>query len=356
MHLAKRCGFALVYTVPALLPVSALLGAWTGRIDLFAWLPLAVLFGLVPIADYALGRDSSNPTLEQAARLEADVGLRLLTLLALPVHLGVLAWSAWHFADTPFGALGQIGWLLAQGVVGGVLAINTAHELIHKDSRLERAFGGALLASVGYHGFKVEHLRGHHVHVATPDDASSARMGQTVWGFVPQALWRNTRRAWQLEAQRLARLGLPAWHPRNELIGWTALYLAFATAFALWLGTTGLVFFVAQGVIAAVSLEIINYIEHYGLERARLPDGRYERTTHLHSWNSDYRLSNWLLFHLQHHSDHHAVPRRRYAALRHHDDSPQLPGGYGAMFVLALVPPLWFRIVHPVLVRWRATR
>ncbi|GHA79600.1 alkane 1-monooxygenase [Cognatilysobacter bugurensis] len=354
MNLFQRCGFALVYTVPALLPLSAALGSWTGYVDLFAWLPLAVLFGLVPIADYALGRDSTNPTPAQAEQLEADAWFRGLTLLALPVHLLVLAWSAHHFAHAPFDSAGQLGWLIAQGVVGGVLAINTAHELIHKDSRLERAAGGALLASVGYHGFKVEHLRGHHVHVATPADASSARMGQSVWAFVPRALWRNTQRAWQLEAQRVARLGLPAWHPRNELVGWTALWLGLAAAFTVWLGAPGFVFFIAQGFFAAVSLEIINYIEHYGLERAQLPDGRYERTTHLHSWNSDYRLSNWLLFHLQRHSDHHASPRRRYPALRHHADSPQLPGGYGAMFVLALVPPLWFRAVHPVLARWRA--
>jgi alkane 1-monooxygenase len=278
VHLLPRCGSALAYTLPALLALSAALGAWTGRIDLFAWRPLAVLLGLVPIADYALGRDSSNPMPAQAVRLEASPGLRLPTLLALPVHLGVLAWSGRHFATTPFATTGHVGWLLAQGVVGGVLAINTAHELIHNHSRLERAAGSVLLASARYHGFKVEHLRGHRVHVATPEDASRARVGQTVSAFVPQALVRNTHRARRLEGERLAR---PA-RPRgmgNELIGRSALYLVLLTAFAWWRGTTGLVFFIVRGLAAAVSLEIINCIEHYGLERVRLPDGGYERTT-----------------------------------------------------------------------------
>ncbi|MFC0679692.1 alkane 1-monooxygenase [Lysobacter korlensis] len=352
----KRYGFTLVYLVPALVPAAAALGQWTGQLDLMAWFPLFFLLVLVPIADYAIGRDPSNPAADEAARLDREVWFRALTLLAVPVHLGLLAWSAQHFVTTPFGPAGQVGWLLAQGVVGGVLAINTAHELIHKDTRLERGAGGVLLASVGYHGFKVEHVRGHHVHVSTPLDASSARYGQSLWHFLPRAMWRNTVNAWKLEAQRLRQRGLPWWHPRNELIGWSALWLAFAVAFTVWLGPAGLVFFIVQGLAAGASLEIINYIEHYGLERAQLPGGRFERTTHLHSWNSDYRLSNMLLFQLQRHSDHHETPRRRYQCLQHHADSPQLPGGYGAMFVLALCPPLWFRIVHPVLARWREAR
>ena len=183
--------------------------------------------------------------------------------------------------------------------------------------------------------------------MSTPADASSARFGQSLWHFLPRALVRNTANAWRLEAQRLSARGLPWWHWRNELVGWTVLWVAIAAAFRAALGNEGLVFFLVQGFVAACALEIINYIEHYGLERARGIDGRYERTTHLHSWNSDYLLSNLFLFHLQRHSDHHEAPRRRYQALLHHTDSPQLPGGYAAMFVLALCPPLWFRIVDP---------
>lgn len=347
MPLWKRFGFLFVFVVPALMPAAAWLGARSGHPDLMAWFPLFFLFVLLPMADYGLGHDPQNPSTDQTAALADDRWFRWMTLAALPAQLGVLAWSAWQCVHAGFGPVGLTGWLLSQGIVGGVLAINVAHELIHKDTALERVAGGLLLTSVGYHGFKIEHVRGHHVHVSTPEDASSARFGQSLWHFLPRALIRNTANAWRLEAQRLAKQGRRWWSVDNELIRWTALWLVLGAGFGLWLGWYGIAFFVVQGFFAACALEIINYIEHYGLERQRLADGRYERTTHLHSWNSDYLISNLLLFHLQRHSDHHETPRRRYQNLLHHADSPQLPGGYAAMFLLALCPPLWFRVVDP---------
>ncbi len=350
----KRIGFTVVFVVPALMPLAAWLGARSGHPDLAAWNPLFYLFVLQPLADHALGHDPRNPAPADEPTLAADRWFRALTLLALPVQYAVLGWSLQHWTQAAFGIAGSVGWLLSLGVVGGVLAINVAHELIHKDTRPERAAGGLLLASVGYHGFKVEHLRGHHVLVATPEDASSARFGQSLWHFLPRALLHNTRNAWRLEAERLRRRGLPWWHWRNELLGWTALWAGLAASAVAWLGLPGLLGFLLQGLAAACTLEVINYVEHYGLSRRRLADGRYERTTHLHSWNADFALTNLLLFHLQRHSDHHAHAARRYQVLRHHPDSPQLPGGYAAMFVLALVPPLWFRVIHPRLQRWQA--
>lgn len=350
----KRYGFLAVFAVPALLPLAAWMGARVGHHDLLAWLPLFMLFVVLPLVDLALGHDPGNPDPQALPCLADDRWFRGLTLLAVPVQYATLGWALHHWIHAGLGPGGQLGWLLSLGVVGGVLAINTAHELIHKDTRLERIAGGLLLASVGYHGFKVEHIRGHHVHVSTPQDASSARFGQSLWHFLPRALARNTANAWRLEIARLRRLGKPGWHWRNELLGWSALWIALAAAcWACW-GAKGTLAFIAQGIVAACTLEIINYIEHYGLERRRLADGRYERTTHLHSWNADFTLTNLLLFQLQRHSDHHAHAARRYQALLHHPDSPQLPAGYAAMFVLALVPQLWFRIMHPRLARWRA--
>jgi alkane 1-monooxygenase len=343
----KAFAFLLVFVVPALMPLAAWLGVATGWRDAMAWFPLLFLFVLLPAADFALGHDPANVAPADEVAVARSRWFVALTLLAVPVQAVLLPWSAAWFAHAGFGPVGLVGWLLSQGVVGGILAINTAHELIHKDGRIERMAGGLLLTSVGYQGFKVEHLRGHHVHVATPDDASTARRGQSLWAFLPRAMWRNTLAAWRLEALRLRGLGLPAWHRRNELLGWSALWLALALAFAAWLGTVGLLFFVAQGLLAAAALEVINYVEHYGLERRRGADGRYERVAPVHSWNSDFALSNLLLFQLQRHSDHHAYPKRRYAVLRHWPQAPQLPGGYAAMFVLAFFPPWWRRLVHP---------
>lgn len=355
MKSLKPVGYLLVFAIPALMPVAAWLAARSTHPDAAAWFPLFFLFVLLPLADYAIGADASNPRdAAEIERLEARWWYRALTLACLPVQLALLFWSAAAWSALPLGAAGKLGWLLSQGFVSGILAINVAHELIHKRERLEQWAGGALLCTVGYFGFKIEHVRGHHVHVSTPEDASSAPLGATVYPFIARALVANPRNAWRLEAQRLRAIGLRSWHWRNELLWWAGVWAALGAAFAATLGPMALAFFVAQGLVAALTLEIINYVEHYGLERRRLANGRYERTTHLHSWNSNYLLSNLMLFQLQRHSDHHENARRRYQALVHHADSPQLPGGYSAMLLLALVPPLWRRIIDPRVAAFRA--
>jgi alkane 1-monooxygenase len=314
--------------------------------DLAAWMPLAVIYGLVPLLDVLLGRDRSNPVDEaQAQRLDAQRWFRVLTWLCVPIWLALLVFCMKQITTLPLGPIGQLGWLLSTGTIGGVLAINVAHELIHKAGRLEPLLGGIALTSVGYFGFKIEHLRGHHVRVATPEDVSSARLGESVYPFVLRALIHNPRAAWRLEVERLQRRGRPplSWH--NEMLRWSLLWLLMLAAATLWAGWAGALFFTAQGIVASATLEVINYVEHYGLRRVRDAQGRYERVTHLHSWNASQRLTNWLLFQLQRHSDHHAHARRRYQVLRHHADSPQLPTGYAGMFVLALVPPLWRRVM-----------
>lgn len=342
----KDAGFLLAFST-ALLPWGAItLARWGVSLELAAWFPVFFIFGVVPVIDALCGDDCRNwVTTDEATQLERRRYFRVLTMLVLPLWLGTLTWCTWQFLQLPMGLGGMLGWVVSTGVIGGVLAINPAHELIHKPGRLEPLLGGILLTSVGYQGFKVEHVRGHHVHVATPLDSSTARLGESVYAFVPRALWLNVRNAWRLEATRLRGRGQSPCSARNEMVRWSVLWLVLLAVFAAWGGWAAAGFFLAQGVIAAATLEVINYVEHYGLSRRELAPGRYERVTHRHSWNAPQRYTNWLLFNLQRHSDHHAQARRRYQALLHHPDSPRLPAGYASMFVLALLPPLWRRVM-----------
>jgi len=344
----RKAGYLVFLLTPTLMPAGWLLGRDTGLPDLMAWYPVLWIFGLIPLLDYAVGCDTTNPDeASETPVMQKQFYYRALTLIAVPIQVLLLAWAGWVFAHGDLGFWGRMGWLVSMGVVSGINAINIGHELIHRHGRLEPWAGGVLLSLVAYGGFKVEHVRGHHVNVSTPLDASSARYGQSLYAFLPHAWKWNFLNAWRLEAERLQRRGLPALHWRNELIWWYGLTLAVAAVMTWAYGWPGLLFFAGQSFVAFTELEIINYVEHYGLHRRRRSDGRFERTTQQHSWNSSYLVTNLFLFQLQRHSDHHAHPARRYQVLRHFDDSPQLPGGYAAMVLLALAPPLWRRVMDP---------
>lgn len=344
---ARKFSYLLFLVTPMLPLAGWWLGRQTGAVNFFAWFTAFYIFLLIPVADYLIGQDPINPDANGARTAGGELWYKLLLWSCVPLMLSVLPLAGYLYVTTDLTWIGATGWIVSMGLVSSTIAINAAHELIHKPARAERAAGGLLLSLVCYGGFKVEHVRGHHVHVSTPADASSARRGQTVYGFVPRALLHNFINAWELEAARLRYRGLPPLHWRNELIWWYALSLAVATFFTTWLGLPGLLFFVGQSLVACAFLEVVNYLEHYGLQRRLLSNGRFERTTHLHSWNSNYLLTNLLLFQLQRHSDHHENPTRVYQLLRHYDASPQLPAGYATMMLIALVPPLWRRIMHP---------
>lgn len=346
----KKAGYWL-FLLPLALPfVSYALIGQFGQANLFAWFTVFVVFGVIPVLDWIVGQDPVNPD-EQAEvpALAEEKYYRVLTLMVVPAQLVLTVGGAvmWAQMWEQLNLLGHLGWLVSVGVASGAVAITVGHELTHKDELLEQLAGGFLLSMVTYGGFKVEHIRGHHVHVSTPEDASSARFGQSLYGFLPHAWTHNFLNAWKLEAKELRRRGHSPFSWRNELIWWYGISAAFLTGFALAFGWMGAVYFAATSFIAFTTLEVINYVEHYGLHRRKLENGRYERTTIHHSWNSNYLLTNLILFHLQRHSDHHAFAKRRYQTLRHHEQSPQLPLGYAGMFVLALVPPLWFRVMNP---------
>jgi alkane 1-monooxygenase len=342
----RMAPFVLVF-LPVLTAAAglALGGAWT-------WATFGLIFGLVPLLDHALGESRHNPEPGDTSRL-AYWGYRLVTWLVAPALIGltlVAAWSVSHLAWAPWELAGL---LVSVGVVSGGLGITAAHELIHKTATFERLLGQALLWNACYMHFYIEHLIGHHSRVATPEDPASARYGETLWAFLPRTVVGSWRSAWGLEVARLARAGHGAWSLRNRMLAYAALPLAGAGLLALAWGPAAGAFFLGQGVLAFLLLEAVNYVEHYGLERRPLPSGRFERVTDSHSWASGLRLSNWLTFQLQRHADHHTHPARRYEELRFSPESPVLPTGYPGMIWLALVPPLWRRVMHP---RVEATR
>ncbi|WP_061242517.1 alkane 1-monooxygenase [Ectopseudomonas composti] len=345
----KKVGY-WVWLIPVLgIPLSYHWSLGSLHADAWPWLVISVVFGVIPLLDFVVGRDPANPDeRDDVPALEAQGYYRLLSLATVPMLLAMLMWSGWIFATHEgWSWVGQLGWMLSVGTVMGAIGITVSHELIHKDAPLEQNAGGLLLAAVCYAGFKVEHVRGHHVHVSTPEDASSSRFGQSLYAFLPHAYKHNFLNAWRLEAERLKRRGQPALHWRNELIWWYSTSALFLLGFTLAFGWLGALFFLGQALTAFTLLEIVNYVEHYGLHRRKLDNGRYERTTPHHSWNSNFLLTNLFLFHLQRHSDHHAYAKRRYQVLRHFDDSPQLPNGYAGMIVLALFPPLWRAVMDP---------
>lgn len=282
-------------------------------------------------------------------------------------RLITLIWAPLQFLMT-FGALGLVvssdtlstfekwGIFVGVGFVAGAIGIVYAHELMHQKPKIERLMGDVLMCMVLYGHFRTEHLLVHHRYVGTPRDAVTARYNENFYRFFLRVLPGSLFSAFQAEREKLARAGLPWWSSRNPF--WT--YWTFQTAFlilaALIGGWMGLWLFATQAFVAVFYLELINYVEHYGLTRKHLGDGKYEHVKPRHSWNSDYKVSNWLLINLQRHSDHHYKPDRRFPLLQTYgpQDAPQLPSGYPLIAAIALVPPAWRRLMNPRVRKWRA--
>ncbi len=340
-----RHSYWLAVLIPLLLPLAWSMRDLPGFGWLFAWVPLLVLYVVLPALDLLIGRDAANPE-STAARVYPDT---VVPVAAALVYLPTLAWSLYIIGTRPeaFAWPALAGWALSLGDIGGIAAINVAHELIHRrDARLRR-LGGLLLACVWYPGFKLEHPRWHHVHVATEADPSSAPRGSTVYGQVPRAWLANSVRAWKLGAASARARGRAFPALRHEVAGWYALSLALTLSAGLaWGAVAGLVFLV-QGLAAAGLLEVINYVEHYGLRRQRGADGKYEPPGARHSWDCDFWLSNAILIQLPRHADHHTHPGRAFSALRYSDGAPMLPLGYPLLVIVAMVPAWWRRLVHP---------
>ncbi len=328
--------------------LGALVGGWTvALLPLYSW-------GLFSVLDAVFGLNQDNPDL---ATPEAGLfWYRLITLIWFPVQFALLMWMIWYVPQAAhLGTLEKVVLFFGMGVVSGTIGINYSHELMHQKPAIERLFGDLLLASVLYSHFRSEHLRVHHLYVGTPRDPVTARYNEGFHRFFPRVLVGCHKSAWRAEVAMLARKGLPATDFSNPYWRYGAMQLAMLAAALTLGGWLGLALFLWQAFIAIWQLELVNYIEHYGLTRRYIGEGKYEHVLPRHSWNASHRASNWLLINLQRHSDHHYKPDRRFPLLQTYDenDAPQLPYGYPMMTMAAMVPPVWKRVMNHRVKAWR---
>ncbi|MGM0478726.1 MAG: alkane 1-monooxygenase [Bacteroidota bacterium] len=335
MMMQRAIKYLFAFSLPAGVFHAFYIGGW------YYFVPVIFSFVIVPLLDALIPLDATNLSPEEEERWKNSFVFLIPLYAVVPVQLLVL----YTFLCLPFETMElaeKIGAISAAGMSCGVLGINVAHELGHKNRKTDKFLAHVLLGTSLYMHFYIEHNYGHHRRVATPEDPATARKGESLYFFWWRSVTQSYRSAWEIQMQLLKGMSFFSW--KNNMLWYTIaqllLLLGIYTGFGFW----ALIAFLCAAVMGILLLETVNYIEHYGLRRAKVRGG-YERTTFEHSWNSDHVVGRAVLFDLSRHSDHHYKSTRPYQVLRHFDDSPQLPAGYPAMMVLAMFPPLWFAVM-----------
>ena len=354
MNALKKLGFFTAFILPALVLAGYYLEGW--------WNYSAIIFSfiIIPVIDQLLGIDTTNVADEDVKQKSEELYYRLVTYIWTFVQIAFVLWGCSVIA---FGKINTtlewIGFVISFSLVTGGIGITVAHELGHKKSSLERFYSKILLMTVSYMHFYIEHNRGHHVTVATPEDPATSRKNESFYAFWFRSVVGGYAHAWKLENESMKRKGYSSFHYTNSMIWYTIIPIVFCTGVTVLFsyGANSIqwaipIFFFAQSVLAFTLLELVNYVEHYGIKRRELSPGKYERVNPLHSWNASHLISNFFLFQLQRHSDHHANAIKRYQVLNHYDESPQLPFGYPTMILMAAIPPLWFSVMNKRLDEW----
>ena len=339
MNRIKALKYLSVLSLPLLAYVSFTSTGW------MTFLPLLEAFFFIPVLELFFTPDTKNLTDTEEEIRKEDSIYDWLVYLVVPVQI----WMVWLFLnsmqETNLSAVDIIGRISGMGMLCGVMGINVAHELGHRSKRHEQFFAKVLLLSSLYMHFFIEHNRGHHKNVSTPEDPSSARKGEMLYAFWFRSVVYSYLSAWRIERDRLIKKGKNFLSIDNEMIQFQVIQLSLLVLIWWFFGWLIMLYFIGAAIIGFLLLETVNYIEHYGLLREKEGD-RYERVMPRHSWNSNHVVGRIVLFELSRHSDHHYIASRKYQILRHLDESPQMPTGYPGMMLMAVIPPLWFYVMN----------
>jgi alkane 1-monooxygenase len=341
----KDSKYLLANIVPALVWAGL---TWGGY---WAWASIIFVFGIVPFIEQMITRSTENHAASTEDSRSKRVLFDALLWLNVPIVYFTVGWFLFFLTEKSATTswLELVGLTLGTGVVCGSNGINVAHELGHRNTRTEQFLSKILLLPSLYLHFFIEHNRGHHKHVATEHDPASAFFGENLYAFWVRSVSGSWISAWKIQAEDLKKNGYSFFTFKNEMLVFQVIQASLLGTIFYFLGIKGLLGFLAVAIGGFLLLETVNYIEHYGLRRKKLENGRFEPVLPQHSWNSNHEIGRILLYELTRHSDHHYKSTRKYQVLRHHDESPQLPFGYPGSMLLSLIPPIWYRVMHPKL-------
>ena len=335
----------LKYLAAFTLPISAIIslyyqGFWSYFTPFYA-------FVVIPVLELLLPLDSSNINEAERETKRKKVLFDWLLYLNIPVVYGLLIYALWLVSSQSLSTTEIIGLTFSLGIVLGTNGINVAHELGHRLKTKERYLGKLLLLPSLYMHFFIEHNFGHHVNAATQEDPATAKYNQTVYSFWITSVFRQYINAWKLQSKLLKQHRTAVFSPKNDMFWYLIIQTGYLVLVLFIFGPTGLFFALSSAIVGFLMLETVNYIEHYGLLRKKLPSGRYERVKEVHSWNSNHVVGRIVLYELTRHSDHHYKSSKKYQLLDYHDISPQMPYGYPTSMVMSFLPPLWFKVMNP---------
>jgi alkane 1-monooxygenase len=336
----KDLKYLAAFSIPTVAIIGLVfMGVWAWATPIFAFVCIPILELLFPI-------DNKNLEPEELRSQSKKPLFDWLLYLNLPIVYGVLIYGLLFVSASALQTYEYLGLIFSIGIVLGVNGINVGHELGHRQTTNERFAGKALLLPSFYMHFYIEHNFGHHLHAATPEDPATARYNQSVYSFWFTSTIRQYLSAWKIQRKLLKNNNRSFLSFKNDMLWFTILQLFYIAIIFTLFGQNALFFALSAGVVGFIMLETVNYIEHYGLLRLQTKSGRYERVKEVHSWNSNHVIGRIVLYELTRHSDHHYKSSKKYQVLDCHDESPQMPFGYPTSMVLAMLPPLWFKIMN----------